>query len=161
MTGRKVLAMLLGFFGLILLVNGVFIFFALSSFSGLTTENAYVKGLHFNRAVARGRAQQAAGWRVTATATQTMPGRELVLQVRVEDRNGRPLEDLKLSGQLRRPTHQGGDLALSFEATGNGGYRAFAAPKTSGQWDLRLVAQANDAAHEKIDYRWEKRFWLK
>ncbi|MDA1099285.1 MAG: FixH family protein [Proteobacteria bacterium] len=161
MTGRKALAMLLGFFAVILVVNGIFLYFALSSFSGLSTENAYVKGLNFNRTLARGRTQQAAGWQVTATATQTVPGRQLVLHVRVEDRHGRPLEDLNLSGQLRRPTHQASDLALAFAAAGNGDYRAVTGAMPPGQWDLRLLAQAGDRAHDGIDYRWRKRLWLK
>ncbi len=157
MTGRKALSLLLGFFAVIFLVNGVFIYFAINSFSGLSTRNAYVKGLNYNRTLAEGRAQQAAGWQLTATALQVAPGREFVLDVRVTDRQGRPLDNLNLSGQLRRPTHEGDDLTLEFEATGKGGYRALTATDAAGQWDLRLLAQVDGAT----GYRWEKRLWLK
>jgi nitrogen fixation protein FixH len=156
-TGRKALAMLLSFFAVIVLVNGVFMYFALTSFSGLSTENAYVKGVNYNRTLAQGRAQKAAGWQVTATALQVTPGRQVVLNVRVMDRHGRPLDNLALRGQLRRPTYAGDDVTLEFEATGKGGYRALADPDAAGQWDLRLLAQVDDAT----DYRWEKRLWLK
>ncbi|MBT3371532.1 MAG: FixH family protein [Rhodospirillaceae bacterium] len=154
-TGRKVLAMLLGFFALIVAVNGVFIYFALDSFSGLSTQNAYVKGLNYNRTLAQNRAQKATGLQITATASQ--PGQAVVLDVVVKDRHGKPIENLTLSGQLRRPTHEGEDLPLEFQAMGAGSYRATATPEALGQWDLRLLAQVADAD----DYRWEKRLWLK
>lgn len=161
MTGRKVLAMLLGFFGFIILVNGIFIYFALTSFSGLSTQNAYVKGLNYNSTLESARLQKAAGWQVTATAGRTAPGRELVLDVRIKDRHGRPLEDVVLSGELRRPTHAGSDLALEFRAMGPGDYRAIAGTRAAGQWDLRLLAQAPDGTGEADRYRWERRLWLK
>lgn len=157
MTGRKFLTMLLGFFAFILLVNGIFIYFALSSFSGLSTDNAYVRGLNYNRTLAQGRAQKATGWQVTATVLRAAPGQRVVLDVRVMDRQGRPLDDLTLSGQLRRPTHEGDDVTLEFEAMGKGGYHALTVPDAAGQWDLRLLAQADDVT----GYRWEKRLWLK
>lgn len=156
-TGRKVLATLLGFFALIILVNGAFVYFALNSFSGLTTENAYAKGLNYNRTLAQGRAQKAAGWKVTATVSRQDSDGAHVLNVRIRDGRDRPLDNLNLTGQLRRPSHAGDDLALQFEAVGQGSYRAIAAPKAPGQWDLRLLAQLGDAA----GYRWEKRLWLK
>ncbi len=155
MTGRKVLMMLLGFFALIVVVNGIFIYFALNSFSGLSTQNAYVKGLNYNRTLAQDRAQKATGLQITATASQ--PGQGVVLEIMVKDRHGKPMENVILSGQLRRPTHEGEDLALDFQAMGAGSYRATAAPGALGQWDLRLLAQVGDAG----DYRWEKRLWLK
>ena len=145
MTGRKVLAMLLGFFALIVLVNGVFIFYALNSFSGLSTENAYVKGLNFNRSLAQDRAQRDAGWQVSASARRLTEGQVVVLEVRVRDADGRPLSD----------------LVLDFQATGDGGYRAMAKPKALGQWDLRLSARDADLAGDAGNYRWEKRLWLK
>ncbi|MBT3332755.1 MAG: FixH family protein [Rhodospirillaceae bacterium] len=157
MTGRKVLAMLLGFFGLILVVNGIFLYFALNSFSGLSTENAYVKGLNFNQTIAQGRAQEMAGWQVSATVTNVGTSPEIILIVRITDPQGRPLDGLTLSGQLRRPTHAGKDLVLTFQGQGQGDYRTTVAPGALGQWDLRLAAQIDDAA----DYRWEKRLWLK
>ncbi|MDP6833351.1 MAG: FixH family protein [Alphaproteobacteria bacterium] len=161
MTGRKVLAMLLGFFALIVLVNGVFIYFALNSFSGLSTENAYVKGLNYNRTLAQDRMQREAGWQVTASAKRMAEGQIVVLEVVVKDAAGRPLNNVALSGQLRRPTHQGSDLPLDFQAMGGGGYRAMATPEALGQWDLRLSARNADLAGEAGNYRWEKRLWLK
>ena len=40
-TGRMVLVGLLTFFGVVFAVNGVFVYFALDSWPGLTTEAAY------------------------------------------------------------------------------------------------------------------------
>ncbi len=156
MTGRKVLAMLLGFFALIVLVNGIFLYFALTSFSGLSTDNAYVKGLNYNQTLAQGRAQKAAGWELAAETHRTSPGQPVVLRIRITDGEGRALENLTLSGQLRRPTHAGADLPLTFRPIGDGSYQADVAAG-AGQWDLALSVPVEGADA----YRWEKRLWLK
>ncbi|MDP6343656.1 MAG: FixH family protein, partial [Alphaproteobacteria bacterium] len=49
LTGRDVLWLLLGFFALIIVVNGIFVVLALNSFSGVSTENAYRQGLAYNQ----------------------------------------------------------------------------------------------------------------
>ena len=48
LTGRHVLYMILGFFGVVLLANVVFVYLAMDTFTGLATEGAYVKGLSYN-----------------------------------------------------------------------------------------------------------------
>ena len=48
-TGRMVFFGLVAFFGLIAAVNGVFMFYALDTFPGLTTEDSYKKGIVYNR----------------------------------------------------------------------------------------------------------------
>ncbi|MBT3306984.1 MAG: nitrogen fixation protein FixH, partial [Alphaproteobacteria bacterium] len=48
-TGRMVLIWLLAFFGTIFAVNAVLVFFALSSWPGLTTDKAYEEGIAYNR----------------------------------------------------------------------------------------------------------------
>ena len=50
--GRHVLAGLAGFFGLMLLANAVFVYFAVATFSGGDTSKPYQKGLHYNQTIA-------------------------------------------------------------------------------------------------------------
>ena len=61
-TGKHVLFILFGFFGVMLAVNGVFVHFATATFSGVSTEDAYRKGLHYNETIAAFQVQQATGW---------------------------------------------------------------------------------------------------
>ena len=50
--GRHVLMGLIAFFGVMLLANGIFVYFAVATFSGGDTSNAYRKGLNYNDTLA-------------------------------------------------------------------------------------------------------------
>ena len=51
-TGRKFLALLLGLFLVVAAVNGLMIWYALSSWTGLVSDSAYEDGLGFDRVLA-------------------------------------------------------------------------------------------------------------
>ena len=53
LTGRHVLAMVLAFFTVVMGVNAIFAYIAISGFSGIETEDAYVKGLAYNETFGR------------------------------------------------------------------------------------------------------------
>ena len=52
LKGRHVLMVLCGFFVVMFVVNGIFVYFALATFSGGDTSNPYRKGLHYNEMLA-------------------------------------------------------------------------------------------------------------
>ena len=77
-------------------VNGVFTYFALESFGGLETEQAYLKGLDYNRTLEAAAAQRERGWQVeleqepgSAGAGQDRLG-DLALLDRRQDLQHRP-----------------------------------------------------------------------
>ena len=51
LTGAHVLAGLFAFFGVMLAANGVFVYVATTTFSGLSTDDAYRKGLSYNETI--------------------------------------------------------------------------------------------------------------
>ncbi len=155
LTGRHVLFMLLGFFGVVSAANAVFIYLAVSSFSGLETENAYARGLAYNETLRQAEAQRQLGWSVTLDHEATGGGQRLTVSFR--DRAGVPLADLVVAGALRRPTHEGMDQSLAFRSLGAGLYAAEPSLPAAGQWDIRLNATARDGA----SYVLEQRLWLK
>jgi nitrogen fixation protein FixH len=61
-TGRHVLYAMLIFFGVIFVVNGVFIYLARSTFTGVSTEDAYHKGLAYNDVIRAAGSQHTLGW---------------------------------------------------------------------------------------------------
>jgi len=81
LTGRLVLLMIIGFFGVMLLVNAVMAIFAVKTFSGLDADNPYDTGLAYNKDIAAARAQGELGWTVELTrtpngaATEALPNR--------------------------------------------------------------------------------------
>src|SRR5688572_2876208 len=62
LRGGHVLAAFLAFFGVIFAVNGVFLYMALSTHTGLVAQEPYRKGLHYNDRIAAAERQQALGW---------------------------------------------------------------------------------------------------
>lgn len=62
MRGIHLFWWLCGFFAVMIAVNAVFLYSALTSFPGEQVKNSYVLGLDYNREVERRREQDALGW---------------------------------------------------------------------------------------------------
>jgi nitrogen fixation protein FixH len=155
-TGRHVLFGLLGFFGLVFAANGAFIFLALDSFSGLSTENAYQRGLDYNETLRAAETQRALGWRVAVTSEALGAGRHRIA-VDFLDKRGAPLDDLAVDGSLRRPTQDGQDRPIALARVAPGRYAVDVSLPLAGQWDLVLAARSPAG----WTYRLEERLWLK
>lgn len=135
-SGRHVLLAVIAFFGVIIAVNGYFLTAAYRSFPGQVSETPYEDGVGFNRTVAQRQAQAKLGWSATATTT------EQGVEVALHDREGKPLQGLKVEGVLRRPATQAGQISLKFTEAPEGRYVAKAGPG-SGAWDLHFVAKGS------------------
>jgi nitrogen fixation protein FixH len=136
-TGRKFLALLLGGFLVVAAVNGLMIWYALSSWTGLVSDSAYEDGLGFDRVLAQSRAEAALGWRGTI-AYDAPSGR---LRVTLADRTGRPLSGLQVSAQWLRPTQEGFDRLVTLAEPSEGRYEAAVHLPLPGQWDVRITAR--------------------
>lgn len=156
LTGRHVLLMLLGFFGVIVAVNGVMIYIAASSFTGVETGNAYVKGLAYNETLRVAETQKALGWRVELNQ-RSLGGGRWEMAALFRDKTGRPLDGLAVTAELRRPVHEGADRTVPLVSLGEGRYGAEIALPLKGQWDARLSATAPGGEI----YLMEQRLWLK
>ena len=67
LRGRHVLLGLVGFFGLIFLVNGIFAYYAIATFGGGDTSDPYRKGLNYNETVAEAARDAELGWKAQLT----------------------------------------------------------------------------------------------
>jgi len=132
-TGWTVLLTLLGFFGVVFAVNGVMIYEALSTLSGVETDSAYQAGLQFEQNVAMAKAQDARHWRVDAKLTPSPAGERL--DVIARDAAGQPLTGMQVSVVFERPTDRrlDRDVVLVEDAAGRFHGNAQVA---AGQWDL-------------------------
>jgi len=144
LRGVHVLWMMLGFFGLVIGVNAVFITLAVGSFPGEDVRRSYLQGLHYNETIAERRAQAALGWQVSAEAFETGEGRDIAVQFAARD--GAPLDGLEVTGVLMRPTDAREDAGLRFTPCGPGRYCAKLGGSAPGQWRLRARAQGPQGA---------------
>ncbi|WP_025898430.1 FixH family protein [Sneathiella glossodoripedis] len=155
-TGKHVLAMLVGFFLFMLIANGFFLYFALTSFSGLSTEDPYKKGLNYNQALLAKEQQIARGWKPDLNIRHGTNG-EVMVTLNVLDATDQPVRFTDVKAVFWRPAVQGEDVDLVFSENGNE-LTAAATLDKLGNWELRI--ELYDAAHES-PYRLEKRIWIK
>ncbi|SEH83182.1 FixH family protein [Paracoccus alkenifer] len=143
LTGRHVLAIVLCAFGVIVGVNLLMAFKAVSTFPGLETANSYVASQKFD--VERA-AQQALGW----TVTPQYDGAELTLMIR--DQHGNPARVRSLDASIGRPTHVRDDQTPQFSYE-NGMFRAPVA-LAPGNWIIHVTAEAWDGTQfrQRIDH---------
>ena len=146
-TGRRVLAWMIMFFGVIIAVNGVFVYLALDTWPGLSTEQAYEEGRAYNQTLADADAQNALGWRSRAAIGAPTPkGR--VLTVRMSDAHGAPIVGLKVHVVLRRPVGDGVIVDATLGEEQPGVYGALVRLPALGRWQLALTANsANDVSY--------------
>ena len=142
-TGRKVLGMFVGAFGVIIGVNLLMAYFAIGTFPGMDVKNSYVASQNFDTERA---AQEALGWTVSVTYEHG----ELVVEV--VDKAGRPADVALLNAIVGRPTHVRDDQTPEFQQRGG----KFRAPLTlgEGKWNLRLKATALDGTkfHQRLNF---------
>jgi nitrogen fixation protein FixH len=152
-TGRMVLAGLVGFFGLVAGVNAAMIYAAVSTFGGVETESSYRAGLAFAREAATVRAQDARHWSVTAKAV--IEGSATVVEVMARDAAGQPITNLAATASLAHPTDRRADHAVPLVSQGAGRFRGTTAV-SAGQWDLVIEFSRDD---ERL-FRSKNRVWL-
>ena len=135
-TGWTILFALLGFFGVIFAVNGVMIYEALSTLSGVDTDSAYQAGRIFEQDVAAAKTQTERNWHVDA-AIQSGTGVNENLEISVHDAAGVPLAGLDASVTFERPVDRRLDRKVAVYEDSAGHFHGSAALQT-GQWDLVL-----------------------
>mgnify|MGYP002278068560 CR=1 FL=1 len=139
LTGRHVLAIIVAFFLVIFAVNGVFLYVSLRSHPGVTTEDAYRKGIGYNRELEEADRQHALGWKATVAVENG------AISIRLTDADGAPLHGVRVTVDCRRPTHDGEDRTFRLREYDAGLYRAKDAVLPTGRWVLRFdIVDADD-----------------
>jgi nitrogen fixation protein FixH len=148
-----------GAFGVVLAVNLVFMFSAVRSFSGLSTEQAYDKGLKYNEEIASAKRQQDLGWNVTTEVNARAPSmgasHSADIVIGFLDKDGTPVTGLSVQATFVRPTSEGNDSSVALAEQGQGRYLVSAALPLGGQWDMTVKALRGN-----LSYRFAQRIYL-
>ncbi len=160
LQGRHVLVAMLGFFGAVFAVNGVLLYQALSTHSGLVANEPYRKGLHYNVRIEASERQQALGW-----TESVVVGRDGTIVVELRDSRGEPIRGLVIKGTVGRPSTVRYDRYISLREEAPGRYMSDVALAEGGAWLLSLDAHrsgplAEGLANEPV-YRLRRRLWHK
>jgi nitrogen fixation protein FixH len=135
LTGRMVLLMLFGFFGVMLVANFTMARMAVKTFSGLDQNNPYDTGVAYNKEIAAAKAQNAMGWSVDLTRGQD--GGATQVTATVKDRAGQPVSGLDASLHFFYPATRKLDKEVVANAIADGVYSGDAA-LTRGHWDVEI-----------------------
>lgn len=155
LKGRHVLYSLIAFFGVVFAVNGVFLYSALKTNTGVVANEPYRKGLAYNERIAADERQKALGWQDEASFTGD--GRVSVV---MKGADGQPVSGLVMEATLGRPSTTAGEHKLRLAEIAPGSYAATVAGAAPGTWLFALEARRADNAEEPI-YRARRRLWLK
>jgi len=128
-TGWHMLAMMVGFFGVVIAVNVTMARIALGSFGGVVVENSYVASQEFNGWLDAAETQEKLGWQVETSWRED--GR-LALQV-----SGAP-DALVATASVRHPLGHLPTRELVFEQSPSGEYVS-TEELPQGRWTMRLT----------------------
>lgn len=140
----------LGFFGFMFVVNGIFLWTAITTFRGEDVEKSYLTGLDYNSEIARRAHQSDKGWGAEIGLDAGSGGRDL--RIRLTERDGSPLSDLGISALLHHPTDRALDRVLELQATGIGEYSASLDEIASGVWSVQVTADI-DAQRDGDEFK--------
>jgi nitrogen fixation protein FixH len=153
LKGRHVLLALVSFFGVMLIANGIFLYYALATFGGGDTSDPYRKGLHYNDTIAEAAEQDARGWRIELSYDRG--GGQLSLLLR--DKQGRALRGLAVASTLGRPATDKEDMALKL-VEGEPGVYSGRTRLADGQW--LVTATVEDPLAPGAPYRLKQRLFI-
>jgi len=149
-TGKRILAWFVGFFVIVFTANGIMTYFALKTWTGLNTENPYVKGLNYNEEITNAQTQQNSGWDIAIT---NIPD---ATEGRFEITVNRPEESLpptEVTASFIRAVIEGYDQQITLSHNGNGVYGAPVKLPLVGQWDILVVVKSQNNLIFKLEDR--------
>ncbi|MEO7220912.1 MAG: FixH family protein [Devosia sp.] len=132
-TGKHMLAVILGFFGVVIAVNVTMAVISSVSWTGLVVDNSYVASQEFEKKRLAHLAQVQAGWLATFTY---LPG---VARLIVVDGAGNDIDLGDVTLKINRPVGGHDDKLVTLSRDALGGYSA-EVQLDPGVWQARLIA---------------------
>lgn len=123
----------------VIAVNGVLVYFALGTWSGLVVERPYERGIQYNRLLEAATRQDRLGWQFSIVLENAGESTHIVVQAM--DAAGTPLSGLSLRAAIERPVEkeEHGTVMLGEQEPGR--YAASLERLRPGQWQTRLIAE--------------------
>ena len=149
LTGWHFLAIMCSFFGVIILVNIVFVTRALNAFSGLVVKNSYVASQHYNGKIAQAKQQKLLNWNLDLLVNKQ--GVDFILI----NQQKQPITGKLVTVKLRLTKNAATDMSLLLNEKAPGHYFAKLpnnATTPNGTWLIDLdILQDN-----KLYYHYEE-----
>jgi len=146
-TGKKALIWIIGFFGVVFAVNGVMLYMALHTWGGLETDDAYRKGLFYNREITAAEDQAKSGW-IISLDHQPISLRGDILAVNITRPDG-DLAPEKVTAFISRAVTNIYDQTITLDQLGANQYGTPLTLPQPGQWDVDIrVSRPNGPLYQ-------------
>jgi nitrogen fixation protein FixH len=142
-----------GGFAVIITVNGIMMYFAFTSWTGLETKEHYVKGLAYDANVEGARKQADLGWTVKLSIDSEAVDdkkRKVSFETQFLDDQGNPVAPLNARAFFVRPTSEGLDKELTAQLTAPGIVSGEVVLDLAGQWDVRIHAESQGRQYQHV-----------
>lgn len=156
LTGRSVLAIFLGFFAVVFAVNGVFLYQALSTRTGIVANEPYRKGLKYNERIAADERQGALGWKSEIALSADAKS----LTVALTTEKGEPVVGLSVVGRIGRPATDKEDHALTLVEEKPGAYAAAFPVTEPGAYIADIEISDFVGPEGTVLFRARRRLWI-
>lgn len=145
LTGKHILVYLALFFGVVTVVNAVFITKAIESNTGVVTDRPYERGLNYNQVLDKAEQQKALGWKAVTALTE-----DDVLVYTLHDKEDKPLKGAAVTVQMLRPAQKGEDFSLTLSETSAGRYESKINAPLKGAWTAHIAVTYGDVSYNDI-----------
>jgi nitrogen fixation protein FixH len=155
LRGRHVAIIFVSFFAVIFIVNGAMVYSAVTTYTGIVSNEPYRKGLHYNERIAEDERQARLGW-----TDDVKISRDGHISIVLSADQARAVTGMKVEVQVGRPSTNRFDSRLALRETAPGRYEGPGGPLEAGSWIVALEVRADGNAADPA-YRMRRRLWLK
>ena len=142
LTGKHILIWLGCFFGAMFIANGLFVYYATSTWPGVVEKSPYQASQNYNNTLAEAEAQSQRSWHMEMQLKRRQ--NEVFLLVTAKDKLNNPLGDLTIIANVGRPATETFDQQLTMTTTGAGLYQGKVSALDPGRWRIKLEASQQD-----------------
>lgn len=118
------------FFATIAVIDGTFVYMAVTTQTGTVTDNAYEQGLEYNEILAAAKAQP--------DIKEKAVFENGVLRWSLADKDGKAIEGAAVTARIKRPVQSGHDFDITLKQEEGGTYSAPLALPLKGRWLAQL-----------------------
>ena len=156
-TGRHVLFATLAFFATLIAVQAAFVAVAISTHTGVVSQQPYRKGLNYSDRIRAEALQNKLGWKERLEFDDVSRG----LTLKIEGPDGKAVKSLKVVATLSRPatTREDSQMELAPDWE-NDSYTAVLPESMEGAYIVDLEADDKNAG-DGIIWRMRERLWIK
>lgn len=130
------------FFMVFMCVDAVMVTLAITTQTGLVTEEAYEKGLDYNKTIAAAAAQAKLGWKDKISLEGN------ILSYSLKDKTGNFPAGADVRAKISRPTQDGYDFEIPLHKISTSTYETEVSFPLPGTWNVRIFVKWPDQQYQ-------------